>query len=71
MSKDDFEFISDRDISVDENFASQGYWKGVAVHFFRNKFAVTDLILIISVMLVLDILYGIIDPRIRLTSKEG
>ncbi len=51
MNKDDFEFISDRDISVDENFASQGYWKGVAVHFFRNKFAVTGLILIIVIML--------------------
>lgn len=51
MTKDDFEFISDRDISVDENFASQGYWKGVAVHFFRNKFAVTGLILIIVIML--------------------
>ena len=27
--------------------------------------------LYIGVMLVLDILYGIIDPRIRLTTKEG
>ena len=49
--KDDFEFITDRDISVDENFASQGYWKGVAVHFFRNKFAVTGLILFVVIML--------------------
>ena len=46
MNKSDFEFITDRDISVDENFSSQGYWKGVAVHFFRNKFAVTGLILV-------------------------
>ena len=46
MNKCDFEFITDRDISVDENFSSQGYWKGVAVHFFRNKFAVTGLILV-------------------------
>ena len=45
-TKDDFEFITDRDITVDKNFASQGYWKGVAVHFFRNKFAVTGLILV-------------------------
>lgn len=44
--KDDFEFISDRDLTVDSNFASQGYWKGVAVHFFRNRFAVTGLILV-------------------------
>lgn len=44
--KGDFEFITDRDMSVDENFASQGYWKGVAVHFMRNRFAVTGLILV-------------------------
>ena len=43
---DDFEFISDRDITVDTNFASQGYWKGVAVHFLKNRFAVTGLILV-------------------------
>lgn len=42
----DFEFITGRDISVDENFASQGYWKGVAVHFMHNRFAVTGLILV-------------------------
>lgn len=42
----DFEFITDRDITVDENFAAQGYWKGVAVHFLRNKFAVTGVILV-------------------------
>ena len=49
--KDDFEFITDRDISVDKNFSSQGYWKGVAVHFFRNKFAVTGLILVAVIIL--------------------
>ena len=43
---DDFEFISDRDITVDTNFASQGYWKGVAVHFLKNRFAVTGLFLV-------------------------
>ena len=51
MNKSDFEFISDRDITVDENFASQGYWKGVAVHFFRNKFAVTGVILVSVIIL--------------------
>ena len=49
--EDDFEFISDRDINVDENFASQGYWKGVAVHFLKNKFAVTGLILVSVIIL--------------------
>ena len=49
--KDDFEFTTDRDISVDKNFAAQGYWKGVAVHFFRNKFAVIGLILVTLIIL--------------------
>ncbi len=44
--KDDFNFIAERNLDVDENFASQGYWKGVAVHFLRNKFAVTGVILV-------------------------
>ena len=43
---DDFELLIDRDISVDTNFAAQGYWKGVAVHFLHNKFAVTGVILV-------------------------
>lgn len=49
--QDDFKFITDRDITVDENFASQGYWKGVAVHFFRNKFAVVGLILVSAIII--------------------
>ena len=59
MRKDDFEFISAREINVDENYSSQGYWKGVAIHFFKNKFAVTGLILI-SLM----ISFAIIAPLI-------
>ena len=55
--KDDFEFISDRELTVDENFASQGYWRGVAVHFRRNRFAVTGVILV-SLM----ILFAIFAP---------
>ena len=50
MTKDDFEFIADRDLTVDENFASQGYWKGVAVHFLKNRFAVTGLILVTAII---------------------
>jgi len=49
--QNDFEFITGRDISVDENFASQGYWKGVAVHFLRNRFAVTGLILVGAIII--------------------
>ena len=49
--KDDFEFISGRDLELDENFSSQGYWRGVAVHFLKNKFAVTGVILVVGIIL--------------------
>ena len=29
----DFELLDQQDIQTDKNFASQGYWKGVAIHF--------------------------------------
>ena len=48
---DDFEFIAGRDLNVDLNFASQGYWKGVAVHFCRNKLAVAGVIIVAVIML--------------------
>ena len=34
--KEDFALLEQHDIATDKNFASQGYWKGVAFHFFRN-----------------------------------
>ena len=49
--QDDFEFIPDRDIDIDENFSSQSYWTGVATHFLRNKFAFTGLILVSFIIL--------------------
>ncbi len=45
-SKDDFEFIAEQNINVDKNFASQGYWRGVATHFLKNKFAMTGVFLV-------------------------
>ena len=48
--KGDFEFLQDRNIEVDLNFASQGYWKGVAIHFFKNKFAMTGLFLVTAII---------------------
>ena len=48
--KSDFEFITDRNINVDLNFASQGYWKGVALHFFKNKFAMTGVVLVTAII---------------------
>ena len=52
---DDFEFITDRDLNVDENFASQGYWRGVFVHFARNRLAVTGIV-IVAVIIVFAVL---------------
>ena len=48
--EDDFEFLTDRDLTVDENFAAQGYWKGVAVHFVRNRPAVVGALIVCFVM---------------------
>ncbi len=73
--KTDFEFISDRDIDVDENFASQGYWKGVATHFLRNRFAVTGLILV-SVIIIFAIFAPVVstyayDEIVSVTDSSG
>ena len=56
---DDFDFLSDRDLSVDEIFAAQGYWKGVAVHFVRNRLAVAG-----TVIICLIIAFAVIAPVI-------
>lgn len=47
----DFAFLGDRDINTDRNFASQGYWKGVVIHFFRNKRAVVGLIIVAAILI--------------------
>ena len=49
--KEDFNFIEGRNINVDENFASQGYWRGVATHFMRNKFAIVGVTLVSIIIL--------------------
>ena len=50
-TKEDFEFVEGRNIEVDTNFSSQGYWRGVFVHFTRNKFAMTGVFLVTVIML--------------------
>lgn len=74
-SKEDFQFLSGRDIATDQNFASQGYWKGVAISFFRNKRAVTGLVIVALIMF-----FAIFGPMmnsygykdiISVTSAEG
>ena len=48
--KEDFALLEQHDIATDKNFASQGYWKGVAIHFFRNKRAVTGLVIVLLIV---------------------
>ena len=67
---------NDAEIAMDSNFAAQSFWKDVRVRFFRKKSAVLGLIFIysamyIGIMLVVDLLYGIIDPRIRLAKGDN
>lgn len=59
---DDFEFISNRDLNVDLNFASQGYWKGVAIHFSRNRLAMTG-VAIVSVIILFAIFAPLVSPH--------
>ncbi len=49
--KDDFRFLDRRDLNVDRNFASQSYWKGVLIHFFKNRRAVIGLVIITLIIL--------------------
>ena len=44
--KEDFTLLPHRDLNTDTNFASQSYWKGVAIHFFKNRRAVIGLVII-------------------------
>lgn len=59
---DDFEFIADRDLNVDLNFASQGYWKGVAIHFARNRLAMAG-VAIVGVIILFAIFAPLISPH--------
>ena len=47
----DFEFLDQRDIHTDTNYASLSYWKGVFIHFFKNRRAVIGLIIIAVIIL--------------------
>ena len=58
---DDFDFLTDRDLSVDENFAAQGYWRGVFVHFARNRLAVAGTV-IISLVIAFAVLAPVVSP---------
>ena len=47
----DFEFLDRADILTDTNYASLSYWKGVFIHFFKNRRAVVGLIIIAVIIL--------------------
>ena len=50
-AKEDFTLLRDRDISVDSNFASQGYWKGVVLHILHDKRAMTGLVIVMVIII--------------------
>ena len=49
--KEDFTLLRRKDLNEDKNFASQSYWKGVAIHFFRNRRAVIGLVIVLLIIL--------------------
>lgn len=57
---EDFVLDVNMDINTDRNFASQGFWKGVATRFFKNARAVIGLVII-----VLIIILALIGPNIN------
>ncbi len=71
----DFSFVSNRDLDVDTNFASQGYWKGVITHFFKDKRAVCGLVIVTAI--ILFAIFGPIfssykyDEMVSTTTAEG
>ena len=46
----DFALLNRRDISTDKNFSSQGYWKGVALHFLHDRRAMTGLVIVLLIL---------------------
>ena len=47
----DFDLLEQADITTDTNYASQGYWKGVATHFVRNIRAMIGLVIVALLIL--------------------
>lgn len=62
----DFAQLEQADIATDTNYASQGYWKGVATHFVRNKRAIIGLILVL-----LMIFLAFADMRMTKSSQRS
>ena len=50
-TKEDFTLLDRQDLYTDKNFASQSYWKGVAIHFFKNRRAEIGLVIVLLIIL--------------------
>ena len=61
FAPDDFELLNASDLNTDRNFASQSYWKGVLLHFVRNRRAMVGLV-IVSLIILLAIFAPILSP---------
>ncbi len=49
--REDFVFLEGRELRIDTNFASLGYWKGVLLHFWHDKRAMTGLVIVLAIIL--------------------
>lgn len=47
----DFDLLVHNDIETDKTYASQGYWKGVVLHYFRDRRAVIGLVIVAIIIL--------------------
>jgi len=51
IKDEDFEFVTDNIKATDSNFASQGFWKGVAIRFFKKKRSIIGLAIILTMII--------------------
>ena len=58
--QEDFVFLRDRDVTLDTNYASLGYWKGVFLHFWHDKRAMTGLFIVLAIVVL-----AIFGPRMN------
>lgn len=67
----DFAQLEQADIATDTNYASQGYWKGVATHFVRNKRAIIGLILVLLMIFLAFVAPLLADMRMTKSSQRS
>ncbi len=72
---EDFVFVEHRNLNVDTNYASHGYWEGVFLHFRKNPFAMTG-VLLVSLVVLFAVLAPALSPYeyheiVAVTSGDG